>query len=69
MNCEFCGRWLLEDEVAHGIRFGTVDVKAGLFLPARESAVTVICQKCGSMVLKVVYSGIKRITVIPTGHP
>ena len=67
MNCEFCKKMILESELVHGLRFGTVDAKAELFLPARESAPTIICKSCGSMVLKIVYSRHTKASVCP--HP
>lgn len=63
MTCDFCGRLLTENEVVHGIRFGRVDLMSDLFLPAKDSAATIICAGCGSAVLKVVYSGLKRVTL------
>jgi len=56
MRCELCTRKLGSKEIAHGIRFGTVDQKAGLFIPSRESAYTIICQNCGEMIMGQVYS-------------
>ena len=58
-KCEYCGRMLRKHEVVHGIRFGILDDATGNFLPARDSAATVICQSCGEMLLKTVYIKLK----------
>lgn len=56
MRCEFCGKLLLESDLTHGIRFGSVDLRADLFLPSRESAWTVICARCGEKLYRLIYS-------------
>ena len=55
MRCELCTRKLGAREVAHGIRYGRVDDETGLFIPAKESATTTICQSCGDTILKLIY--------------
>lgn len=60
MRCECCSRKLGLNEVVHGVRFGVIDCSSGAFLPSRDSAATVICQSCGSRVLKEVYSRLNR---------
>jgi len=42
-------------EIAHAVRYGTVDHDTDAFIPARDSAPTVICQLCGEILLKLVY--------------
>lgn len=53
MRCEVCTRKLGSSEIAHGIRHGTFD--GDVFLPARDSAPTILCQQCGEALLKLVY--------------
>lgn len=60
MRCELCTRKLGSREVVHGIRYGTVDEKMELFLPSRDSAYSVICQSCGEMLLKLIYSKLNK---------
>ena len=59
-RCEYCTRKLGRHEIAHGIRYGTVDEDAELFLPSRDSAPTIICESCGSMLLKLIYSKLNQ---------
>lgn len=54
-RCEVCTRKLGAHEVSHGIRYGTTDPITDLFLPARDSAYTILCQQCGEALLKLVY--------------
>lgn len=56
MRCEYCSRKLGKSEVVHGIRFGAVDDVTDMFIPDKASAVTVICQSCGEMLLRHIYS-------------
>lgn len=51
MRCEYCTRKLGSIEIAHGIRYGTMDERTDCFLPDRDSAHTVICQPCGEKLL------------------
>ena len=60
MRCELCTRKLGRSEVAHGIRYGRVDDTSDLFIPAKESATTIICQSCGSMLLNLIYQKLNR---------
>jgi len=56
MRCEVCHKKLGgAQEVTHGIRYGTTDPITELFLPARDSAYTILCQLCGETLLKLVY--------------
>jgi len=54
-RCECCTKKLGAQEISHGIRYGTTDPITDLFLPARDSAYTIICQSCGTMLLKLIY--------------
>jgi hypothetical protein len=54
-RCEYCTRKLGRKELAHGIRFGTVDETTDMFIPAKDSAATIICQTCGNMLLTLIY--------------
>jgi len=56
MKCEYCGSTLMPGEIAHGVKYGTVDSYNNVFLPARDSAWTVICSSCGSKLCKLIYS-------------
>lgn len=56
MRCELCLRKLGAREIAHGIRYGAVDPESELFIPARDSAFTLICQSCGETILMQIYS-------------
>lgn len=60
MKCEYCGRWIYGHEVAHGLRYGSIDGAHGVFLPARESAWTVICSSCGEKVFRTVYAALDK---------
>lgn len=55
MRCEYCTRKLGTREIAHGIRYGTVDHATDAFIPARDSAPTIICQSCGELLLNLIY--------------
>lgn len=60
MRCEYCTRKLGNKEIAHGIRYGTTDETTDAFIPARDSAATVICQSCGEMLLKLIYAKLNK---------
>jgi hypothetical protein len=66
IRCEYCTRRLGANEIAHGIRYGTVDHATDVFLPDRDSAPTVICQHCGEMILKLIYVKLNRTNTCPT---
>ena len=59
-RCENCTRKLGRRELAHGIRFGTVDEATDMFIPAKDSAATIICQTCGNMLLKLIYAKLDK---------
>lgn len=60
MRCEYCGKIIQQRETAHGLRFGTADGDTDLFLPARESAWSVICASCGEKVYRQIYSNLSN---------
>lgn len=62
MRCEMCTRRLGSREIAHGIRYGVSDPENDLFLPSKESAYTVICQTCGELILRQIYSRLNKST-------
>lgn len=68
MNCEFCKRKIRNGELVHGIRYGTADGYNQAFLPARDSAWTVICEQCGEMLYKIIYAKLRTTSTNPTLH-
>ena len=58
-RCELCSRRLGRSEVVHTIQYGVIEDSSGMFLPARESAPTVICLACEAVILERVYSRLK----------
>lgn len=62
MRCEYCTRKLGSREIAHSVRYGTVDHATDAFIPARDSAPTVICQSCGEMLLNLIYVKLNKQT-------
>lgn len=66
MKCELCNRNIQQGEVAHGIKYGTTDHDNQVFLPARDSAWTVVCSTCGDMLCKLIYSKLVKPTINPT---
>ena len=54
MKCEYCGRKLRHGDTIHGIKYGTLTGTG--FKAAQDSAVTVICGDCGTLVYQIVYS-------------
>jgi len=60
MQCEFCSKYLTDRDVAHGIKYGAVDGVTSLFIPARDSAYTVVCSSCGELLYKLIYSKLKQ---------
>lgn len=56
MKCEFCNKQLNSSDVLHGIRYGSADRTTDTFIPARDSAWTVICASCGENVYKIIYA-------------
>lgn len=56
MRCELCNNSILPGEIVHGIRYGSLDQEHQLFLPNKESAITVICALCGEKIYRQIYS-------------
>lgn len=54
MKCEYCGKTLRQGDTVHGLKYGSL-VFIG-FMPAKDSAVTVMCGPCGEMVFSLVYA-------------
>ena len=61
MRCELCTRKLGRSELVHAIRYGTVDDASDMFVPLRESAATVVCQQCGEVILRQIYSKLSKL--------
>jgi len=55
-TCEYCGRTLRRGDTVHGIKYGTL-ASSG-FVPAKDSAATVICGPCGNQVYRFVYASL-----------
>ena len=66
MKCEYCGRQIRQGEVTHGIRYGTIDNSHEAFIPAKDSAITVICGPCGEKVYRLVYMSLRNMPNKPT---
>jgi hypothetical protein len=64
MRCEYCTRKLGSREIAHGIRYGTVDGATDNFIPDRDSAATVICQPCGEKILNLIYQKLTKTSYL-----
>ena len=56
MKCEFCGKWMRQGDIVHGIKYGTL-ASTG-FIPARDSAVAVLCEECGNRICRLVYASL-----------
>jgi hypothetical protein len=56
MNCEYCGKALRHGDTVHGIKYGTLASNG--FIPAKDSAVTVVCGPCGNQVYRFVYASL-----------
>lgn len=59
MKCEFCGKSINDGEVVSGYKYGEVDNIQEVFIPARDSAWMVICEKCSEKIYRIVYSDLK----------
>ena len=55
MRCEYCKKILRRSETAHAVLFGRVDVIKEMFIRAKDSAPSIMCQGCGEMLLKMLY--------------
>lgn len=56
MKCEFCNRTLRQGDMIHGIKYGSL-ASSG-FVPAKDSAVTVLCGDCGNRIYRLVYASL-----------
>lgn len=54
-RCESCTRRLGASEIVTGIRYGRVCEETGRLIPAMESATTLLCGSCASMLLNLIY--------------
>lgn len=54
MICEYCNRTLKPGDTVHGLKYGTLTTSG--FKAAKDSAVTVICGDCGTLLYQIVYS-------------
>jgi hypothetical protein len=59
--CEYCGKTLRQGDSVHGIKYGSL-ASSG-FVPAKDSAVTVICGPCGNTVYQLVYASLDKGTL------
>jgi hypothetical protein len=66
MRCECCNMVIQPRETAHGFRYGTADGDTDLFLPAKESAWSVICSVCGEKICRMIYSHLSNTSINPT---
>jgi hypothetical protein len=62
MRCECCNDFIRPHETAHGLKYGSVDGEYDVFLPARDSACTVLCSSCGEMLFRLIYSKLNTVT-------
>ena len=58
MKCELCGKVLRNGDTIHGIKYGSL--ANGGFVPAKDSAVTVICGPCGNLIYGLVYASFEQ---------
>jgi hypothetical protein len=58
MKCEYCGKALRKGDTIHGIKYGSL-ASSG-FIPAKDSAVTVICGDCGNMLYGFIYASLDQ---------
>jgi len=56
MKCEYCGKTLRPGDTVHGIKYGSLATSG--FIPAKDSAVTVICGSCGNKLYRFVYASL-----------
>jgi hypothetical protein len=59
MKCELCGKSIHDGEVVCGYKHGEVDNIMEVFVPARDSAWMVICNKCSQNLYQIIYSDLK----------
>lgn len=65
MRCEYCTRRLGANEIVTGIRYGITDNLTDAFIPARDSAPTIICNHCSEILLKLIYTKLNK-TIQPS---
>ena len=53
MKCEYCNKTLLPGDTVHEINYGYLTGKG--FVRAKDSACTVICDRCGNMIFNLIY--------------
>ena len=56
MKCEYCGITLRQGDSIHGIKYGSLASRG--FIPAKDSAVTVICGQCGNKLYGFIYASL-----------
>ena len=66
MNCEFCKRPIGHYEVAHGIQYGTIKGYPEEFVPANDSAYTIVCKPCGNKLYSLIYMALRNMPKRPT---
>ena len=54
--CEYCGSKLRPGDTVHGLKYGSL-ASSG-FVPARDSAITVMCGPCGEKIYRLVYASL-----------
>ena len=58
MKCEYCNKILRQGDTVHGLKYGSLATRG--FVPAKDSAVTVICGDCGNKVYRLVYDSLDQ---------
>ncbi len=61
LRCEYCGVTIRQGEVVHGFKHGSIDGYNQVFLPAKDSAWTIICGSCGEKVYRLIYSSLSTV--------
>jgi hypothetical protein len=55
-TCEYCGKALRRGDTVHGIKHGSLAPSG--FVPAKDAAVTVLCNDCSQKVYRLVYASL-----------
>ena len=63
MRCEYCNKILRRQEAVHAVTFGCVDVVKQTYIPAKESAPSIMCSGCGELLLKMLYIRLETKTL------
>jgi len=66
MRCEYCRKIIHPEDVAHGLKYGSVNLVLEDFIPAKDSAWTIICDKCGEKLYRLIYSAFGKKSINPT---